>query len=128
MKLEDRRFTEKELGYILKLELLHKDLLRDMAKLHGWKYDEYVRFLTDVFLSRAFFDAYNTDRLYGSWTEILLDKSLIKTAVQEVLDMYKRERRIKTLKKEMTIYARPNRTDLSTKLKRHPEKSKPLRV
>lgn len=126
MKLEDRRFTEKELGYILKLELLHKDLLRDMAKLHGWKYDEYVRFLTDVFLSRTFFDAYNTDRLYASWTEILLDKSLIKTAVQEVLDMYKHERRIKTLKKEMTIYARPNRTDLPTKLKRHSEKSKPL--
>lgn len=126
MKLEDRRFTEKELGYILKLEMLHKDLLRDMAKLHGWKYDEYVRFLTDVFLSRTFFDAYNTDRLYASWTEILLDKSLIKTAVQEVLDMYKHERRIKTLKKEMTIYARPNRTDLSTKLKRHSEKSKPI--
>lgn len=126
MKLEDRRFTEKELGYILKLELLHQDFLRDMAKLHGWKYDEYVRFLTDVFLSRAFFDAYTTDRLYGSWTELLLDKSLIKTAVQEVLDMYKQERRIKTLKKEMTIYARTNRTDLPTKLKRHSEKSKPI--
>lgn len=89
MNVNDRRFTQTEMGLIMKLEMIQTHFLRDMAKLHNWKYSEYVGFLADVFLSRTFYSAKNDPKMYRNWNDVFLDKELVKQAAQEVLDDYK---------------------------------------